>query len=232
MLPTINSFIRFLHVSPGTPNVDIYWNEELLVKDLSYNNISEYVPTGPETKRIQIFAAGENENPLLDTEINILPSERITYAIIGTLPEIRLLPILLSVEPIENPEVLMRFAHLSPNTPNLDVILTEEDNLFSNVEYTEITDYKTILPDSYNIKLKLTNEEEIIFTSETLEFKNGNAYTVYALGLLGENPPLDINYYQDQIPFLSTDLNKEAWKTEKVVAPSNNSSPKIIFTYY
>ncbi|NLJ71497.1 MAG: DUF4397 domain-containing protein [Syntrophomonadaceae bacterium] len=232
-MPTINSFIRFLHVSPNTTNVDIYCDEEILAKDLAYNKISDYTPTGPEDKRIQIFATSESEQLLLDTTVSVLPSEKITYAIIGTLPEISLLPIFLKVEPIENPEVLVRFANLSSNVPNLDVVFLENESFFTNVGYSEVTNYETILPDTYYVKLKPTDAKEIIFTSEAIELESGYAYTIYTLGLLGDTPALDVDYYYDQIPLLKAETsNNETWKTEKVISPSSNTSPKIIFTYY
>ncbi|NLB88449.1 MAG: DUF4397 domain-containing protein, partial [Syntrophomonadaceae bacterium] len=94
--------------------VDIYIDGNLVFRKVAYKKITKYLPVGPENMHIQIFPAGDNTNPLIDTNIDIPPSERITYAIIGTSSDIRLLPIMLSVAPTDTPTTLVRFANLSP----------------------------------------------------------------------------------------------------------------------
>ena len=70
-MPTINSFLRFLHASPGTQAIDIYTDGNLVIKDLAYNETSEYLVVGPGNIHIKVLPAGENTTPLLDTELNI-----------------------------------------------------------------------------------------------------------------------------------------------------------------
>lgn len=228
-MPTINSFIRVLHASPGTPAIDIYANGNLIFQNLAYNEISEYLPVGPGVMHIQVFAAGEESNPLIDTELNIPPSERITIAAIGTLPDISLLPILLSVQPAETLETLLRFTHLSPNAPRVDVTTTDGTVLVHDIGYTEVSNFETVASGTYSLQLRLANEEEVVLTSEPLEFIPGYAYTVYAVGLAGEEPPLEIDYYKDQIPYIGDRLDV---KTEfrKPIASAKNP-PKINITY-
>lgn len=226
-MPTINSFIRFLHASPGAPDVDIYVDGNMVVKDLDYTEVSKYLPVGPEDMHIQVFPAGDTTSPVIDTEVNIPPSERITISIIGTLPNINLLPILLSVEPVDTPTVLLRVVHLSPNTPQVDVTVTD-GVMFNNLEYKQVSEFVTIPPGSYNIQVRLSGEDEIVLTSE-IELLEGKAYTVNILGLLEENPPLEIIYYKDQIPFIGSNTVDNRILNEKI--PSIQINKKIIFTY-
>lgn len=220
-LPTINSFIRFFHASPGSPAVDIYTDGNLVFKNVPYKKVSKYLPVGPGEMHIQIFPAGDNTTPLVDTNINIPPSERITIAIIGTFPNISLLPVMLSVAPTNTPQTLVRFAHLSPNTPKLDLIITDDIRI-TDIEYTQVSDFITINPGTYTLRLRLSGEEEILLTVTDNEFKEGQGYTINALGLLNENPPIEIVSYKDQIPFFDSEVK------EKVVA---NTNFKIVFRY-
>ncbi len=227
-MPTINSFIRFLHASPGTPAIDIYSDGNLVLENLAYNETSEYLVVGPGNMQIKVFPAGEDSNPLLETELNIPPSEMITAAIIGTLPEISLLPILLGVSPRDNDDALIRFTNLSPTAPNVDLAIEGGINLFRDVGYTQVTEFEIIEPGSHMLQLRIANDDDTVLATGTIKVKPRNAYTVYAIGLAEENPPLEIGFFTDQIPFFVQQINptvfrKDNWSLSKV--------PRITLVY-
>lgn len=182
-MPTINSFIRFLHAAPGASAVDIYTDGNLVLKNIAYNEISEYLVVGPEIMHIQVFSAGEASTPLIDTELNIPPSETITVAIIGISPDISLLPIFLNVAVRDNDDALIRFTHLSPEAPDVNLSIEGGDTLFSDVGYTQVTEYEVIEPGSYTLQLRIANGDDTVLALGTIEVKPRNAYTVYAIGL-------------------------------------------------
>lgn len=224
-MPTINSFIRFLHASPGAPTVDIYADGNLVFQNVAYNEISEYLPVGPGDMHIEVFPAGEHSNPLIDTNVNIPPSERITITIIGTPTDVSLLPIFLTGEPITTDDGRIRFAHLSPLASNMS--LTVEDGpQFNDVAYTQVTDFETIAPGTYNLELRFAGEDEVLL-KETLRVKERTAYTVYAVGLLDGEPPLEISFYEDQIPFIGSMVKRTEFRKE--TAPGK--APQINFVY-
>lgn len=224
-LPTINSFIRFFNASPGSPALDIYVNGDLTFRKLAYKRISKYLPVGPETLHIQIFSAGTNTNPLVDTNIDVPASERITYAIIGTSSDMRLLPITFNVAPTDTPKTLVRFANLSPNAPGLDLIISDSVRI-NDIGYGQVSNFQSVNPNTYNVQLRLSGNEETIY-NENLKFIQGQAYTINALGMVGDNPPVELVSYKDQIPSLNPQDKKKDVK-EKVVT---NDNIKIVFSY-
>ncbi|NLB88448.1 MAG: hypothetical protein GX790_04360 [Syntrophomonadaceae bacterium] len=76
------------------------------------------------------------------------------------------------------------------------------------------------------MRLRISGNEEIILTDENNEFKQGQAYTVNAVGLIGDNPPIQLVSYRDQIPFFEPQAKKDI--KEKVIA---NDNLKIVFRY-
>ncbi|MGR6835947.1 DUF4397 domain-containing protein [Syntrophomonas erecta] len=232
-IPTINSFIRFLHASPGTPAVDIYSNGELIFSNLDYKEMSDYLVVGPDTYRIQVFPAGEegDSSPVLDTELVVSASVRLTVPIIGTLPDISLLPLLERFEGLTPNDSIVRFAHLSPNTPQVDVTLPDGTKWFSDVAYTQVTDYRLIISGVYDLQIRPACEEERILTADTFTFGKGNSYTVYAVGLLEEEPALEMIYYEDQIPFLEVEPKKIQPVFPKKKNNSNNANNNIKITF-
>ena len=227
-MPTINSFIRFLYASPGTPAIDIYSDGNLVLESLAYNETSEYLVVGPGNMQIQVFPAGEDSTPLLETELNIPPSEMITIPIIGTLPDISLLPILFGVSPRDNDDALIRLTNLSPTAPNIDLAIEGGVTLFNDVGYSQVTEFEIIEPGTYILQLRIGNDDDTVLASGTMKVKPRNAYTVYAIGLVEENPPLEIGFFTDQIPFFSQQINptvfrKDNWSISRV--------PRITLVY-
>ena len=227
-MPTINSFIRFLHVSPGAPAIDVYTDGNLAIKNLGYNELSESLVTGPEDMHVQGFAAGESENPLLDTELTVPPSEAITAAIIGTPPDISLLPIFLNVAPRDNDDALIRFANLSPAVSEIDISIEGGTTLFCNVRYTQVSEYEIIEPGSYTLQIKMANGDDSVLASAPLEVIPRIAYTVFALGLVAEEPLIEIGFYSDQIPFFSDQITETIFRKDTTFS---SQTPRIKLVY-
>lgn len=213
-MPTINSFLRFLHASPGTPAVDIYIDENPVLKNISYNEISKYLVLDPKTIHIQVFHAGEVSNPLLDTELDIPASETITAALIGTLPDISLFPIFLNVAVRDNDDALIRFTNLSPAIPAAHLLIEDEMIRFSEVEYMQVTEYEIIAPGTYTLQLRMANEDDSVLAYGTIAVKPRTAFTIYAIGLLDEDPSLALGFYTDLIPFIANEIQPTEFRKD------------------
>lgn len=187
-----NSFIRVLHASPNAPGVDIYINDSILASDVTYKEFTKYIPLAGGLYNIKVYPTGKKVNPVIDTNVNIPPSSIFTIAITGMLAEIAL--ILIQEPPIKRfpSETFIRIAHLSPNTPNVDITLPNGNKLFSDVEYKEVTDYIPIKPGVYVLQARLAGTNNIILTVPNTNLRAGNIYTVYIVGLENGNPPLQV----------------------------------------
>lgn len=187
-----DSYIRILHASPDAPPVDIYANGDLIVKNLAYKQLTEYVPVKPGDYNIQVFPAGQNTNPVIDTQFNVPSKSSYTVAAVGELADIGLFPIREVYMPvIEKRSSYVRFAHLSPNAPAVDVTLPDGTKLFSNVSYKTYTNYITTVPSNYTLQVKPAGQDQVVLTVPNVKLSPGTIYTIYAVGLLGEEPPLD-----------------------------------------
>ncbi len=53
------SHVRILHASPDAPAVDIYINDNLISKELSYKSFTEYMPLISTVYNIKVFPTGK-----------------------------------------------------------------------------------------------------------------------------------------------------------------------------
>ncbi|MGI6452403.1 MAG: DUF4397 domain-containing protein [Syntrophomonadaceae bacterium] len=198
-MPTINSFIRVLHALPGVSNVDVLINEELLAENLAYTEVSRYLPIGPGNNRIQVFAAGTRTEPILDTQVELPPSEAINLAVTGIMPNPSTVQILQAFPDVPPQEARIRFANLSPDAPGLSLFLND-NSAFGDIGYPEVSDYSSVTPETYNVNLRRASDLDIILAQKNITFQGGMTYTIYGVGLIEGEPALEIIYLTEELP--------------------------------
>ncbi|MBV7276799.1 DUF4397 domain-containing protein [Clostridiaceae bacterium UIB06] len=186
------SYIRILHASPGSPAVDIYINNNPTISGLAYKGFTDYMPIPSGSYNIKVYAAGSQGRPIINTNLFIPDGIIYTLAIIGTLPNISLLPIEDTRRPIIQGKTLLRFSHLSPDAPKVDVTLPDGTALFKNVEYKQITRYIPVNPGKYRVNLRIAGTNDIVLDVPNINLYPDRFYTIYAIGLTDKNPPLQV----------------------------------------
>ncbi|MCT4595982.1 MAG: DUF4397 domain-containing protein [Anaeromicrobium sp.] len=185
------SYIRFFHASPGAPAVDIYANDLKIASSLKYKEFTPYRRLKPDRYFITVYEAGTKTDPILRSYVDLRPNRDYTAAVIGTPDDISSLGILDTARRIPPNNTQVKFVHLSPNAPAVDVYANDK-LIARDVEFTERS-RDIILPDgTYTISLNLAGTPTKVLVAPRQVLKDGNYYTIYAVGLAGEKPPLQI----------------------------------------
>lgn len=187
----INSYIRVLHASPNAPTVDIYANGNLIVQDLTYKELSLYLPVPSGDYNIMIYPSGQMTNPIINTNLYIPENTIFNVAVIGTLPDISLYPIPEPFTSHNSVNSCIRFIHLSPNAPAVDIKLPDGTIVFSNIGYKDITYYVCIPAGVYTFNFTPSGTNNVVLTVPNVNLNSNNFYTIYVVGLVGEAPGLE-----------------------------------------
>lgn len=202
-MPDVSSIshIRFLNASPNSPAIDVYLNDRLIFRNLLYKYFSDYVSIPSGTYHIKVFPSGSTTNPLIDKSLFIPPERIFTLAAIDDYPNINLL----SIEDVRRPRIpdkaFIRFAHLSPEAPTLNIVLPDGNTLFSNISYKQVTRYLPVDPGTYTIEARTSDSGERILYVPNIRLRPDKFYTIYAVGNVSKPPklqvliPLDGNSY-------------------------------------
>lgn len=184
------SCVRVFHASPDAPAVDVYANDKLIAKNLSYKEFSKYLQIKPGKYNIKVYPTGETQNPVINTNVTAPPCSIFTVAAVDCLCDIELLPIPEPGKPIPPGKTCVRFVHLSPNAPNVDITLPDGAILFENVGFKEYTDYIIVDPGTYTLQVRPTGTDEVVLTVPNVKVNPCRFYTVYAVGIAGacKNP--------------------------------------------
>lgn len=195
----LTSTVRLLHAAPNAPNIDIYVNDKLFIGNLSYSEFTKYMTVPSGNYNVKIYPVNETVKPLIITDVNLEPNYVFTGAVIGTLPDLSLLPIPDPANPNTFGTACIRFVHLSPNAPAVDVTLQDGTMLFKNVKYKDYTLYVCVPQETYTFQVKVSGTDQAALTVSNVQLIAGNYYSIYAVGLLDKNPALEA--------LLSTDYN-------------------------
>lgn len=79
----------------------------------------------------------------------------------------------------------VRFVHLSPDAPEVDIAVAGGAVVFPDVVFREFTDYVTLPAGTYNLEVRLANTTDVALPVPGLTLLNGRNYTVFARGLAG-----------------------------------------------
>lgn len=188
----MSSYIRVLHASPDAPGVDVYVNENLIARDVTYKEFTPYIPIVGGLYNIKVYPTGTKTNPVINTNVNIPPSSIFTVAAAGKLANIGLT--LVPEPPVERlpGEVHVRFVHLSPDAPHVDITQPNGTVLFRDIEYKEISPYIHVRPGRYVIQARVAGTSNVILTVPNINLRPNRIYTIYAVGLAAGNPPLQV----------------------------------------
>ncbi|GAA3230898.1 DUF4397 domain-containing protein [Pseudonocardia petroleophila] len=94
----------------------------------------------------------------------------------------------------------LRLAHLSPDTPPVDVVVTSFSGATSELDgvaYGDVSSYKRIEPGAYTVQMRPAGEPDAVpIVTGTLEAEPGRAYTAAGLG---PNAQLAVNVLVDDL---------------------------------
>ncbi|MGE4214166.1 MAG: DUF4397 domain-containing protein [Anaerotignaceae bacterium] len=194
-MPT--GYVRVIHTVPDAPNVDIYANDNIIVSNLAYGDYTNYLPVPEGNYEVTLYAAGTKDSPVLSDTLTVNKDSMLTVAAVGNLSEIEFLEIMDANEEKMAGKSMVRFLHLSPNAPAVDITLPDGTVVFSDTSFEQITPYMDVAPMDYTLQVRVAGTEDIVLTVPNVTLDADKYYTVYAIGLAGETPELQALLIQD-----------------------------------
>lgn len=196
-IPDNNSSFRILHAVPNAPNVDVYANGSLLISNLSFSSISNYLKLPSGSYELQVYKTGLYDTPLATQNIQLAPNANYTISVVtlGKLFLFKLRDASIATTPDSS---YLRFMNLSQSAPLLNLKLPTGTQLFNSVEYLETTGYYITSPGIYNFKVDASGSTAISKNITNLTLDGGKLYTIYILGVFNGKPPLGYLFVEDE----------------------------------
>jgi len=148
--------------------------------------------------------ARTGQPPVIDTNVELQPGKDHTLVVVGLLADIEPL-LLIDDNTLPGPgQARVRFVHASPNSPLLDIVEQGGAVLFSNVPFKGVGDYITLNAGTHNLLVREANThtdaDKVLLVVPNLRFNERTVHTIFAVGLLNGQPPLQLIISVDATP--------------------------------
>jgi hypothetical protein len=186
------AMVRAAHFIPDAPTVDVLVNGDVVLEDVPFKAVSDYLKVDAGKYVISINQAG-TATELLKIDAAVEAGKAYTVAAIGTLDaadtEDPRLTAYVDDPVAKSSTAKLRVVHVSPTTPAVDVNLkgaAAADAPVKNLAFPVATDYLALKGGTYDFVVYPTGGDP---ASPALDLSgtkltNGKNYTVFAVGLL------------------------------------------------
>lgn len=182
--------VRVLHAIPDAPNVDIYVNGTRILKDFPYKKLTDYLPLPKGKYQVDIYPTGNVISTLISRKVEVDNGKLYTLVATGSGKNLRLIPFE-DHSNVPQGEAKVRFIHLSPNTPAVDVVVKHSDVVFTNIPYRKATNYLGVTPMTIDLEIRPAGTEKALLALPNVQLQPNTVYSIYAIGLNQGKPPLE-----------------------------------------
>ncbi len=180
------SQVMVIHASPDAPAVDILVDNVVALQDVPFPVNSGYVALESGTRNIKVNVANTST-----TVINAnLPLEDDTYYSVFAIDSVASIEALVLEDDLTAPatgKAHVRFIHLSPDAPAVDIGVVGGGVVFGNVEFKEVVDFTPLDAATYNLEVRLAGTSTVVLPLGNITLNAGDIYTVFAKGYVNDD---------------------------------------------
>jgi len=176
--------VLVVHASPDAPGVDLLVDGNLAGSNLTFPNNTGYLPVDEGSRNIKVNVNGTSTTVI---EADLTLDGMVNYSVFAVDQVANLSPLVI-VDDLTAPAMgnaHVRFIHLSPNAPAVDITTKDGTVVFGNYDFKDYSDFTPLPAASYDLQVRLAGTETVVLELNGIAVSDGNIYTVFAKGLVG-----------------------------------------------
>lgn len=182
---TPKSSVLVVHASPDAPGVDLLVDDaKVNGAPLTFPNNTGYLQIEAGDRNVKVNVANTSITAI-DVTLNYASNQSYTVFAVDSVANISAIRLEddLSVPAAGNAHV--RFVHLSPNAPAVDITLTNGTVVFGNKAFKEFTAFTPLPAGSYDLQVRVAGTSTVVLDLPGIALQDGKIYTVFAKGFVG-----------------------------------------------
>jgi hypothetical protein len=181
-------FVRLAHLSPDTPDVDVYLDSlpgtpkvSQVFKGVGYGDVSKYLslPTGTYTVAMRVSGAAATTPPVLSTQVTVGSGGAYTVAGVGKHADLGLRVLNDDLTLPAAGKAKVRIVQASVGAPVLNVAVAGGAPVADAVQFATTTDYRLVNPGRWTLDVASTDGSKTGTLQCTLA--SGNVYSLLVL---------------------------------------------------
>ncbi len=182
--PNPGARVMVVHASPDAPAVDLLVDGSVAGSGLAFPNNTGYLSVASGTRNVKVNVAGTSTT-VVNADLNLTTGTN--YSVFACDSVSRLAPLVLT-DDLTAPatgKAHVRFVHLSPNAPAVDVALTGGAVLFPNTAFKGHSAFTPVDAGTYDLEVRLAGTSTVVLPLPGVTLEAGKIYTVFARGFVG-----------------------------------------------
>lgn len=177
--------VLVVHASPDAPGVDLLLdNSKVNSSALEFLGNTGYLNVNAGTRNIKVNAAGTSTS-VINADVPFVSGKNYSVFAIDSLSKISAIVVEDDLTTPATGKAHVRFIHLSPNAPAVDVALAGGSVVWSNYEFKDGSTFAPLDAGTYNLEVRLAGTSTVVLPLPNIILTAGKIYTVYAKGFVG-----------------------------------------------
>jgi hypothetical protein len=178
-----NSLVKVVHASPDAPGVDLLVNNNVAGTNLTFPNNTGYLAVSSGTKNIKVNVTG-TMTTVIEANIDFMTNKNYSVFAVNSVANIEPLLIEDDLTAPAQGKAHVRFIHLSPDAPAVDITLTDGTVVFGNKSFKEFTAFTPLDAGTYDLQVRVAGTTTVALNLPGITLEAGMIYTVFAKGFL------------------------------------------------
>jgi hypothetical protein len=184
-LTTATAKVMVVHASPDAPGVDLLVDNLVInAQALNHPDNTGYLDIAAGDRNIKVNASG-TPTTVINANLNLIAENNYTIFAANRLSNISALVIEDNLTAPMAGKAHVRFVHLSPDAPAVDITLTDGTVIFGDKSFGEYTPFTPLNAGTYDLQVRLANDPTVVLNLPGITLQNGKIYTVFAKGFVG-----------------------------------------------
>lgn len=177
--------LKVVHASPDAPGVDLLLDNEVVGTNLTFPNNTGYLEIPAGTRNVKVNVTGTSTTAI-GADLGFVAGMNYSVFAVNQVAEIEPLVLMDNLATPATGMAHVRFLHLSPNAPAVDITLTDGTVVFGNKSFKEYTEFSPLGAASYDLEVRLAGTDTVVLSLGSITLEAGKIYTVFAKGFVGE----------------------------------------------
>ena len=176
--------VLVVHASPDAPEVDLLVDDRLAGTNLAFPQNTGYLEVPVGTRNIKVNVSNTSTTAI-EANLDLLADGSYTVFAIDSVSNISALVLQDDLTAPVAGNAHIRFVHLSPNAPAVDITLTDGTIVFGNMAFKENTVFTPLPASTYDLQVRLASTDTVVLNLPGVMLDTGKIYTVFAKGFVG-----------------------------------------------
>ena len=184
--------LMIIHASPDAPAVDLLLDgTKLNSSAVNYTDNTAYISAAAGTRVLKVNVAGTSTTAL-QASLSVVSGKNYSVFAIDSVSNLSGLVVEDNLAAPAAGKAHVRFIHLSPNAPAVDVAVDGGAIVFGDYIFKEASDFTPLDAGTYDLEVRVAGTPNVALDLDPITLTAGKIYTVYAKGFLGGVVPQEL----------------------------------------